>query len=384
LILKYPQWYDRFHLFGYDPSRMSPPFDTIWVGTEVRNPRTRRMGFVQPTEGYMNFRWLQSVAGPKVVGAWFDHIECSAQNFVDQAYQGVLAGARELTLFRLGDLMEGHPGDALLAARLPDLETLAGRVQRQAPTGVAFYKPPGGGTEENLYLADYLGMIGLPVVPVSSYPREARVVFLGVQAAADSEVLRRAGDQIDRGGTVVVTPAFVRAAGPEAARWAGVEVGSAAEPMVADSYRTGETSGAFARPLEVDGGLRVTESHVRLEVASGGRPVPFLTERGVEAGRVWVLNVRTFSEADFRESGEWLLAPKPLGLAELPQPLANEVRAALLAPLGVALEAPAGVGLYLFGKERCLYNFHDDTVRVRLDGVELEVRANGWRWVAAP
>ncbi|MCZ7637078.1 MAG: hypothetical protein M5U12_14195 [Verrucomicrobia bacterium] len=384
LILKYPQWYDRFHLFGYDPARMSPPFDAIWVGTEVRNPQTRRMGFVQPTEGYMNFRWLQSVAGPKVMGAWFDHIECSAQHFIDQAYQSVLAGARDLTLFRLGDLMDGHPGDALLAARLPDLQALAARVRGQTPSGFAFYKPPGSESEENLYLADYLGMIGLPVVPVSSYPTEARAVFLGVQAAADAEALRRAQGQVQRGGAVVVTPAFVRMVGSEAAQWAGVEVGPAAQPLVAETYRFGATLGTFASPLDVDGGVRVTESRARLEVIRGGRPVPLLTERTFEAGRVWVLNVRTFSEADFRESGEWLLAPKPRGLAELPEPFANELRAALLSPLGVAWEAPAGVGLYLFGGGRCLYNFGEATARVRLDGAELELPAHQWRWVSAP
>jgi hypothetical protein len=61
LILKFPQWYDRFHLFGYDPPRMARPFDEVWVGTEVRNPQTRRMGYVQPTQGYVSFRWVRSV-----------------------------------------------------------------------------------------------------------------------------------------------------------------------------------------------------------------------------------------------------------------------------------------------------------------------------------
>jgi hypothetical protein len=51
------------------------------------------MGFVQPTQGYMNYRWLTDVIGDKVEAAWFDHIECTAQNFVDQAWQSVLAGA---------------------------------------------------------------------------------------------------------------------------------------------------------------------------------------------------------------------------------------------------------------------------------------------------
>ncbi|NUQ11759.1 MAG: PD40 domain-containing protein, partial [Gemmatimonadaceae bacterium] len=176
LIIKFPQWYDRFHLFGYDPVRMAAPFDQVWVGTEVRNPQTRRMGFVQPTEGYINFRWLRSAAGSKVRGAWFDHIECTAQNFVDQAFQSVLAGARELTLFRLGDLMENHPGDALLAAKLPELRDLAGKVGLQNPRGIAFYKPPDSDAGENLYLMDYLAMIGLPVLPAAAYPERSPAI----------------------------------------------------------------------------------------------------------------------------------------------------------------------------------------------------------------
>jgi len=64
LTLKYPQWYDRFYIFGYDPLRMSPAFERIWVGTEVRNPLTQRMGYVQPTQGYMNFRWRRNILPP--------------------------------------------------------------------------------------------------------------------------------------------------------------------------------------------------------------------------------------------------------------------------------------------------------------------------------
>jgi hypothetical protein len=211
LILKYPQWYDRFHRFGYDPERMSALVDEVWVGTEVRNPETPRMGYVQPTEGYINFRWLRSVAGAKVKGAWFDHIECTAQNFVDQAWQSVLAGAEELTLFHLGDLMEGHPGHAPFLEAWPEMVKLAASVQGREARGVAFYKPVGSDGDGDLYLMDYLAMLGVPVVPVSRYPAEAPAVVLGAQAAADPRL--REHLQRHRGATIVVTPALVRRLG---------------------------------------------------------------------------------------------------------------------------------------------------------------------------
>ncbi|MBL9128221.1 MAG: hypothetical protein JNL97_11260, partial [Verrucomicrobiales bacterium] len=310
LMLKFPQWYDRFHLFGYDPERMAAPFDAIWVGTEVRNPLTRRMGFVQPTEGYVNFRWLRSVVGPKVVGAWFDHIECTAQNFVDQAFMSVLAGADELTLFRLGDVVEEHPGDGALAARLPELRTLAALLRGKSPLGVPYYKPPGSDPGDNLYLMDYLAMAGWPILPVAKFPTDADAIFLGAQAAADPEVTTRLAAALERGATVTVTPAFLRAAGPRAADLAGVEVApeGKAEAIDVVHRRRRSRGGRLPAPLDVDASARTTRAKELLAGTVHGRNLPILASRRVGRGRLQVVNVRTFSEQDFRDAGEWLLA----------------------------------------------------------------------------
>lgn len=381
LIIKFPQWYDRFHLFGYDPPRMSDHFVQVWVGTEVRDPLTRRMGFVQPTEGYMNFRWLTSVAGKKVRGAWFDHIECSAQNFVDQAYQSVLAGARELTLFHLGDLLTAHPGDALLVQRLPELRELAARVQGQSRRGIPFYKPPGSASDENMYLADYLGMIGLPILPVAQYPKDAKVAFLPVQAATDTKLPEKMQRHLKRGATLVVTPALLRALGPQAKGLAGVELDSTSEPAPASHAQIGEHRVALGAPLEVDASLRCNAGEIRVSATVDGGQVPFLTCHAVGRGQVVVLNVRTFSEQDFGRGGEWLLAPQRLGLPTVPQSLADTVRATLLSPIGVVFQAPTGVGLVLVGKAACAYSFRDEPVRVQLGNRTVELPAHRLAWL---
>ncbi|MBI4657543.1 MAG: hypothetical protein HY735_01630 [Verrucomicrobia bacterium] len=380
LILKYPQWYDRFHKFGYDPPRMSGRFDQIWVGTEVRDPKTRRMGFVQPTEGYVNFRWLASVAGEKVRGAWFDHIECSAQHFIDQAYQSVLAGARELTLFHLGDLVEGHAGDALLAARLPGLFELAGKVRGQQIDGIAFYKPANSEPHDNQYLMDYLAMMGLPVVPVARYPETTRMAFLAAQAAADPNMLDKMRRHLERGGTLVLTPAFVRALGQSAGKIAGMEVGSTSVPADATTVQTGSGLFTLPTPIQLDASLATNGAQVLIGSRVDGQPVPWLTVNASGQGHVHVLNVRTFSEQDFLDAGERLLAPKPLGLAEIPEKLADELRATLLAPIEVRFNAPTGVALYLFGRARCVYSFRDEPVTAQLDGETIEIAAHGWVW----
>jgi hypothetical protein len=93
------------------------------------------------------------------------------------------------------------------------------------------------------------------------------------------------------------------------------------------------------------------------------------------------LNVRTFSERDFRDAGEWLLSPKPRGLSELPEALAQDIRRVLFTSLGVQFEGPSGVGLYLFRGARALYNFRDETVLVRSEGKSCALRAHQCLWV---
>jgi hypothetical protein len=363
LIIKYPQWYDRFHLFGYEPARMSALADRVWVGTETRNPKTARLGYVQPTEGYINYRWLASVAGEKVYGAWFDHLDCTAQNFLDQAYQSVLAGAREITIWHMGPTLSDHPGNAALRRDWPRLVSLAERVRARAPQGIAFYKPVASASDENMYLADYLAMLGLPIVPVAQYPSQARVAFLAVQAAADPQLMEKVRQHLDGGATLVLTPALVRAVGAGLAAMAGVRVSAQAEP--------GHTQGT--PPIDIDLGLHLTTA----KLIPG---TPLVTSVAAGKGRLMVLNVRTFSEKDFEAAGEVLLAPRPLGLAELPRAAADALRRELLAPLGVRLSAPAGLAFYLLGDARVLYNFLDRDVEIALDGQRLRVPANGLLW----
>jgi hypothetical protein len=309
LVIKYPQWYDRFHMFGYDPARMSPMFDAVWVGTEVRNPKTQRMGFVQPTQGYMNYRWLKSIAGDKVEAAWFDHIECTAQNFVDQAWQSVLAGAEELVLFNLIDVVEGHPGHDLFRQALPEMRVAAKRLRGRAATGVAYYKPPNSDPGDNRFLMDYLGMLGIPVAPVSVYPSKSESVILGVQAAADPALL----------------------------------------------------------------------DHVRAHLKSGARVAmtSSLMEKVKAPAGVIPLDLKTFSEQDYLDTGEWLLPPKELAWMEMSEEKADALRASL----GVDLAGPARIAYYRFGRMEALYSFLDTPARVRVNGKAVLVPAHSMVWL---
>jgi hypothetical protein len=304
LVLKFPQWYDRFHVFGYDPARMPAQFDRIWVGTEVRNPKTARMGFVQPVEGYMNYRWLSNLIGAKVEAAWFDHIECTAQNFMDQAWQSILAGAHELVLFNLQDVVHGHPGHALWEKALPEMQAVARRVQGKPIEGVAFYKPPNSDPGGDRFLMDYLGMLGIPVVPVAAYPARSRAVILGVQAAHDAALLEKVRAHLKTGARVAMTASLME-------------------------------------------GVQAPAGVIRLDL-------------------------RTFSEQDYRDAGEWLLPPKELPWLDMSRDRVDALRQSL----GVELSAPVRIAYYRFGRDEALYSFRDDSVTVRLRGKAVHVPAH--------
>jgi len=379
LIIKYPQWYDRFHLLGYDPPRMSALSDITWVGTETRNPHTAEQGYTESTQGYVNFRWLSDVAGAKVEGAWFDHIDCTAQQFVDQAYQSVLAGARELTLFNLRDLEQGHPGDALLQSKLPELFELADKVRGLPVHGVAYYKPAGSDGEGDLYLMDYLAMIGLPIVPVANYPASFKAAILGAQAAADPDLVQQIRKHLASGATLVLTPSLLRLLQKSGgADLAGASVSPTTQPGTAAEAEIGGRKLGLDRPLEIEQSLQAPPSAVRLTAISEGRRIPLLTARKVGRGHVMVWNVRGLSDQDGREG--WVDAPKEMGLPDIPQALADELRRQFLLPLGIKLDGPTQVAFYLLGGARVFYNFRDRPVELRLNGDLIRLGPNRLQW----
>jgi hypothetical protein len=89
-----------------------------------------------------------------------------------------------------------------------------------------------------------------------------------------------------------------------------VEVTSDGRPTQATGWSWNGRAEALPIPVDVDAGLSAPRAAIRIEVRAGERALPWLTEASMAGGRLLVLNIRTFSEADFRASGEWLLAPE--------------------------------------------------------------------------
>jgi hypothetical protein len=370
MIIKYPQWYDRFHMFGYDVESGPKLFDEVWVGTETRGQYTQRFGFVQPYEGFVNYRWLASLSGGKIGGAWFDHGDCDELDFIEQAYQSVLAGAPELVIFNYGSFVHGHPGHHLLRMDLEKLFSLARTIKSSPVRGIPGYKPPHSDAGGDLYIMDFIGMFGIPLVPVSSYPQSASTIFLPTQAASDPEIVSKVKTSHDQGATIIMTAGFLAQVEDQGqiSQLAGIAKPSV-QPFAVDQVLVDGLETTLARPLDLEALISVSGAEEVLKAKSGNRNIPFLTKSA--DGRLFVLNSHTFSEADFEAVGEVLLCPRPLGLLDLPQEWSNTIRAIFNRDLGIEMDATARVTLQpLENGNIVLHNYNQDAITVKLKGLD--------------
>ena len=306
LIVKYPQWYDRFHERGYEVIRETRDFDRIWVGTETRDYADARWGGTVQYEAYFIMRWLGGIGGPKCGGGWYDWLGTTEKTYLEQARQTVLGGARESMLFCYGGLQSATgPADVeALRAEIPDLLAVAQEVQARTAVGVAAYKPANSHPEAEARVFDFVGMLGVPLAPCHEFPTNAPAAFFSIHALKDAEFVEKLRAYLAHGRPVLLTDGL-------AARLEG-----------------------------------------KLELPSGQTRA--LAVRG-----------------------------DPKRLLELPQAELDSLRLDLLRPFGVALEAPARVGLYLFEDGSWVVeNFRDEPVQARLNREPLTVAGRGWlrRW----
>ncbi len=364
MIVKYPQWYDRFHLFGYDTLTLPQIFDKVWVGTETRGRNTQRFGFVQPYEGFVNYRWLAGIAGEKIGGAWFDHGDCQEHDFIDQAYTSILAGAPELVFFNFDNVMTGHPDHEKIIAEFDMLADMAAFVRRHPVVGVPAYKPPNSDPAGDMYIMDFLGMLGIPIVPVHEFPDEAPVIFLPAQAAADPLLAEHVDKALKRGAKLIVTTnlLIVSPDGGKLTRRLGVNLQIKSNPVRAQLMQEGDKTNVT---IDLESPIETKAEYGNIVCNFEGRPLALLIVRDKQQDHVALLNTHTYSQADFDAVGEVLLCPKPLGLLEIDGPALSNLREAF----GIsAFDGPSCVTYHPFdaqGGGRCvIQNFNDKTANI--------------------
>ena len=219
IIIKYPQWYDNFHNRGYEVVRQTHDFDKIWVGTETRDPDNQRWGRKVQYEAYFIMRWFGAIGGEKTGGGWFDPYGTTPPTYVEQARQTILADAKEALLFCYGSLLRdtGPENVEKLRTEIPALFELAEIVRGKSIKGMVAPKLPNSEPHDEQYIFDFVGMLGLPLVPVPEIvdvgsptarkkkESDAEAAFLSVHALKDQRLVLKLKQMIDAGKPLLIT-----------------------------------------------------------------------------------------------------------------------------------------------------------------------------------
>ncbi len=195
LIIKYPQWYDSFHDRGYEVLRETADFDRTWVGTETRDYNDPRWGGTVQYEAYFIMRWLGGIGGEKCGGGWYDWLGTTEKTYLEQARQTVLGGARESLLFCYGGLQgtTGPKNIEALRTNIVELLDVAKEVRGRKIVGIAAYKPANSHPETEARVFDFVGMLGLPLVPCHEFPTNAPAAFFSIHALKDAQFVDQTG-----------------------------------------------------------------------------------------------------------------------------------------------------------------------------------------------
>lgn len=205
VIIKFPQWYDRFQERGYVPDKQAAMFDRIWVGTELRDPASDKWGNKQQYEGYFIYRWLKEIGGAKTGGGWFDPFGTTPTLYLDQPLTTILAGAPEVMLFHYGALTspEYSAQAEALPARRPQYEKLATLVSGFG--GIPAYKPVSSDPGDEAYVLDEIGMLAIPEAPTARFPAGARAAIFTTQAEGDESLVPELAGFLAAGGTAFIS-----------------------------------------------------------------------------------------------------------------------------------------------------------------------------------
>ena len=143
----------------------------------------------------------------KTGGGWFDPYGTHEQTYVEQARQTVLADAREMLLFCYGSLLRetGPANVEKLRTEIPGLFQLAKLVRDKPLKGIDAPKPPNSDAYNEQYVYDFVGMLGLPLVPTAQIDAAAPAAFLPVHALKDSRLQTKLARMLAADRPVLVT-----------------------------------------------------------------------------------------------------------------------------------------------------------------------------------
>ena len=383
VIIKYPNWYDHFQGLGFNLEEGPQLFDGVWTGTETRDPAGNQ--HLQNYLSYNIIRYFDNLRPGYNGGGWVDAggLNMGMDRYAEQLHLTMLAKAPEIILFAYHQLLDVklspkyrtpwqgmgtsfNYDEVAAPIRLEDgssvepatMARIAGVVLKQTdklihklgnPVGIKSYKPFHAAGDD--FLQNYLGMIGLPMDMRPVFPEDRQVVLLTAQAAQDTEIVAKIKRQLQSGRDVVVTSSLLKAIPEKLAEIAELRC-TDLKALVNDFGRYGQSG----RDLLIPQVQYYTND--AWEMVSAGRPLtggvsgyPILLRAPYATGNLYVLTI-----------------PDDMGnLYDFPANALNEIRRIMSKDIGVCLEAPSKVGLFVYdNKTLVVENFNDEPVEVRI------------------
>ena len=383
VIIKYPNWYDHFQGLGFNLEEGPQLFDGIWTGTETRDPAGNQ--HLQNYLSYNIIRYFDNLRPGYNGGGWVDvgGLNMGMDRYAEQLHLTMLAKAPEIILFAYHQLLDVklspkyrtpwqgmgtsfNYDEVTAPIRLEDgslvepttMARIAGVVLKQTdklihklgnPVGIKSYKPFHAAGDD--FLQNYLGMIGLPMDMRPVFPEDQQVVLLTAQAAQDTEIMAKIKRQLQSGRDVVVTSSLLKAIPEKLTEVAELRC-TDLKALVNDFGRYGQSG----RDLLIPQVQYYTND--AWEMVSAGRPLtggvsgyPILLRAPYATGNLYVLTI-----------------PDDMGnLYDFPANALNEIRRIMSKDIGVCLEAPSKVGLFVYdNKTLVVENFNDEPVEVRI------------------
>ncbi len=380
VIVKYPNWYEHFQGLGFNLETEPKLFDGVYTGTETRDPAGNQ--HLQQYLGYLVFRYYENLKPQGNGGGWVDTGGMRYMDrYAEQLWLTLFAKAPEITLFDLRQVQrilqnsdrsawqDQKPSFDFDEMRKPFTAldgtsvtpTTIGRAagytfekvdqflgQLGNPVGIKSYKPYHSTGED--FLQNYLGMIGIPMDIVPTFPTQDSMVFLTEAAKFDPKIIDKIKVQLSAGKSVAVTSGFLKAM-----------QGKGIEDIVELRYTDRK-----ATVKEFSGGGRFTakqemtipqiqyltnDSWEEISAMDETNGWPMLHSAKYSKGMFYVLTIpESFTD-----------------LYNLPPEVLTRIKGILTAPLNVTVEAPGQVSLFLYDNDTLIVeSFLDEAVAVNV------------------
>jgi hypothetical protein len=174
-------------------------------------------------------RWIGSIGGAKTGGGWFDALATTPKTYLEQARQTVLGDAKEMMLCNYNLLTRetntwggrafqgtGIANVEALRRELPGLFELAKMVRDKPIKGILATKPANsdpydnfeamkGARKPDAHIYDFVGMLGLPLVPSTEIDTSADAAFFPFQALKDPNLSEKLRKMLSEGKPVLIT-----------------------------------------------------------------------------------------------------------------------------------------------------------------------------------